>query len=220
VSVCLERHPVGRSRQRASDFGRHQSPRPSSAWLAWVAAGLFVLLQAGCGDHPEELLTTRWQESGWEYEKLDTHSPAQGKWIDGIDFAAYADRRIVRHEAEYWEFRPDGTLIIAKRDGSHVQARWRLKGRGHVLTVREPESVGGGGAEIYDVKELTRDELVLNYDIGMEVRGIARLTFRRLDASEQLASTPRARPSRPSFARPPEGALRDLTREPAQSDNL
>jgi hypothetical protein len=139
------------------------------------------------------LLVGRWQEAKWTYEKFDGYDPKQAKWIDGVRFPQYADRRIVRHQAEYWEFGPTGQLVISTADGQRLHRRWRLKGRGHVLTVRSPD---GSGLEVYDVKELRDGELVLNYDIGMEVRGIAQLTFRRLpvgapsSALEMHASAP------------------------------
>jgi hypothetical protein len=139
------------------------------AWMLWIGA---------CGHDPETMVVGRWQEASWRYEKFDGYSPSEEKWIDGIRLPAYPSRRVVRHEAEYWEFRPDHTLIISTRSGQKIRARWRLKGRGHVLTVRYPDS---DEVEIYDVKELSQNEMVLNYDIGMEVRGIAQLTFRRLD---------------------------------------
>jgi hypothetical protein len=148
--------------------------------LALCALTWSSVLSAGCGDHPERLITGRWRESGWEYEKLAGKPAVTAKWIDGIDLPAFSERRVVHHEAEYWDFTPGGNLIIAKRDGTHIKARWRLKGRGHVLTVRAPQEE----FEVYDVKQLDRHELVLNYDVGMEVRGIARLTFRRLENTE------------------------------------
>jgi hypothetical protein len=172
MSVCPQRHLVGRDRHPA----RH------------LLLALGVLL-GGCGEHPEQLLAGRWRESGWEYEKLATKAPLTSKWIDGIDLPAFAESRVVRHEAEYWEFMPGRDLIIAKRDGTHLKARWRLKGRGHVLTVRTSDKE----FEVYDVKQLDRDQLVLNYDVGMEVRGIARLTFRRIDNTELMSSLHPAR---------------------------
>ena len=137
----------------------------------------------------------------------------EGKWIDGIDLPGFADRRVIRHEAEYWEFSPDGRLVIAKRDGSRLRTRWRLKGRGHVLTVRDPNE----GFEIYDVKALDRNELVLNYDVGMEVRGIARLTFRRIEDNENRVE--RSAPSEQPGPCHREGSATDVVvenRSPSQ----
>jgi hypothetical protein len=34
--------------------------------------------------------------------------------------------------------------------------------------------------EVYEIEELNRDQLVLHYEIGMEVRGVARLRFENL----------------------------------------
>lgn len=167
-------HPVGPRRR----------PRQVTVGLGLVTL-VMTLLLTGCGEHPEVLLAGRWRESGWEYEKFASKPVAEDKWIDGIDLPGFADRRVVRHEAEYWEFLPGGGLVIAKRDGSRLHARWRLKGRGHVLTVRGPEE----GFEVYDVKGLDHNELVLNYDVGMEVRGIARLTFRRIEDHGSLLSS-------------------------------
>ena len=85
-----------------------------------------------------------------------------------------------RHEAELWWFHSRGELAIAGMDGTLAGARWRLKGRGHVLTIRSGED-GHEHFEAYDIKELRDDLLVLNVDVGMEVRGIARLEFERTD---------------------------------------
>ena len=48
------------------------------------------------------------------------------------------------------------------------------------LTIRSGED-GHEHFEAYDIKELRDDLLVLNVDVGMEVRGIARLEFERTD---------------------------------------
>lgn len=177
MTVCMKRHPVGPCRQRGAIAGASLRVRMSWLWL------LGVVLLAGCGDHPEALLEGRWRESGWEYEKFVEKPRTSAKWVDGIDLPGFAERSVIHHEAEYWDFRRGGALVIAKRDGTRLHARWHLKGRGHVLTVRTSDP----SFEVYDVKGLDEKELVLNYDVGMEVRGIARLTFRRMGERESSA---------------------------------
>jgi hypothetical protein len=172
MTVCGKRQPVGETRHAKSAW-KVRILRASALCLS-----LFVV---ACGEHPESLLTGRWREAGWEYEKVAA-KPVRGKWIDGIDLPPVTERPVVHHEAEYWDFRPDGRLLITTRGGDTQEARWRLKGRGHVLTLRSPEE----GFAIYDVKELTSTNLVLNYDVGMEVRGIARLTFARVASEKAL----------------------------------
>lgn len=133
---------------------------------------LFVL---GCGDNPEDLLVSRWEESTWVYELIDRH-PDDVKRVDGIRLGAFEERTVARHEAEYWQFRADRSFEIRLDDGTVRSGRWRLKGRGHILTLR----YASGEVEVYDIKELGGDELVLNFDMGMEIRGIARLGFSRV----------------------------------------
>jgi hypothetical protein len=163
--------------------------------LGWVFAALWTACLLGCGPHPESVLTGRWREADWRYEKYDGYDPKHAQWLDGIEFPRDDTGRIVRHQAEYWEFSPNGGLVISKRDGSKVRAEWRLKGRGHVLSIRTKDA---HQVELYDVEELNENELVLNYDIGMEVRGIAKLTFRRFaegaraDASRTRVDASRA----------------------------
>lgn len=137
---------------------------------------LGLLQLAACEQSPETRLVGRWEESDWKYERVDAEPGEQQVWNDARELARQRDRRLVHHEAEYWEFRPDGTLLISVRDGHKLRRQWRLKGRGNVLMLR---SGVGSEVELYDIKELNERELVIHYDIGMEVRGIARLTFSR-----------------------------------------
>lgn len=171
--VCL-----GRRWWRENTEACWRSSRPRRATVLAPLLVLLGCLLAACGDDPEQLLLGRWQEVDWRYEKLD---PVEGtrserpKWKDGVKFPR-PSRDIVRHEAEYWQFLPGRTLRIVRRDGGTLLKRWRLKGRGHILTVR---SLDSNDLELYDIKELDRDQLVLHYDIGMEVRGVAKLVFGR-----------------------------------------
>lgn len=160
MTVGKSLHPVRKSRRLARLL-----PTPAKGVLFMLA-----LLLAGCNASPEQLLTRRWREAAWHYEKLDIPTGT----LDARELARQHDRRIVRHESEYWEFRPDGTLLISTRSGEKLTRRWHLKGRGHVLTIQDDR---GGELEVYDIKELNEQTLVLHYDIGLEVRGIAQLSF-------------------------------------------
>jgi hypothetical protein len=133
-----------------------------------------MALVAACGEQPEALLIGCWAETEWTYERADTNGAAS-RWNDGIRVRQYPDRQVLRHEAEAWEFRPRAELAIRDLAGEVHQAHWRLKGRGHVLTIRHDDE----HFEVYDIKELSRDKLALHFDMGMEVRGIARLEFER-----------------------------------------
>lgn len=133
-----------------------------------------------CGGSPEKVLLGCWTETAWAYEKADDDGGLpMTRWSDGIRGHEYPDRQVLRHESELWHFRPRGELEIRHLDGAVTVANWRLKGRGHVLTIRHDAE----RFEVYDIKELTRKELILNFDMGMEVRGIARLEFARVSCN-------------------------------------
>lgn len=120
-----------------------------------------------------EILGT-WEEKDWSYEKFDGFLPRNQRMVDGINMRYYSHRDIMKHEFESWRFSEDSIYIV--KEGKVIEtAHWKLKGRGHILKILYSD----GSFELYDVKELNDDELILNYDIGMEVRGIAKLEFKR-----------------------------------------
>jgi hypothetical protein len=138
-----------------------------------------TLFLVGCGS-PEDLLTERWVETSWSFEKSSGSSNNSRR--DGIRMQALEGHRYFRHEAEYWRFHPDRTFEIKLENGEKQVGRWRLKGRGHVLTLR----YASGHQEAFDVRELNENELVLHAHAGMEARSVARLIFKR--ATDREAS--------------------------------
>jgi hypothetical protein len=144
---------------------------------ALALIGLVFSVVSGCGRHPEDQLIGCWTETGWSYERADDDAPAGSFWNDGVRPRMYPTRSVVRHEGEFWEFGPRGRMSIGTVDGVSAEARWRLKGRGHVLAIRHSDQ----RFEVYDIKTIANDALTLHFDMGMEVRGIARLDFARAD---------------------------------------
>jgi hypothetical protein len=155
--VGTERRSVGRSRH--------------------LVLGLWALACAltGCATSPEQLLIGSWREVDWRYETLSAFE--RESFTDtSLD---HSGNGMERHEGEHWEFMPGGKLKISRRGHEQRTARWQLKGRGHLLQLRSGSATEG---EVYEIEELRGDRLVLHYDIGMEVRGIARLRFERKTA--------------------------------------
>lgn len=124
-----------------------------------------------------------WKEVDSRYEKVDVDDegepvgPPVGRWNDGVRSREYPDRLVHRHDSEYWSFEPGGDVALVSQNGGVSHGRWRLKGRGHALTLRFPKD---DGFEVYNIEELDEDQMVLHYDVGVEARGIARLTFNRV----------------------------------------
>ena len=142
--------------------------RPVFGWAPWLAVVL-----AACAPSPEALLVGHWREADWRYETLAAFEPSSL----APPSEATSAPGLSRHEAEQWEFRRDGTLIVSRPGREPRRTRWHLKGRGHLLRLR---GTAPSSDEVYEIEELSRGRLVLHYEIGMEVRGVARLRFENL----------------------------------------
>ncbi len=138
---------------------------------------LFLVLMSNASSPDQQILGT-WQEVSWEYEKVDRegYEPLQpGAAITDTMRGLIARDRII-HKAETWQFRPDGTLFLSGKPEQGRAAQWALKGRGHVLFMHYNQR----NEESYDITKLTQDELILNFHTDMQVRGIAKITFKKI----------------------------------------
>jgi len=115
--------------------------------------------------NPERLIKGRWMETTWSYEN-----------VDKSDFLYHDVRMAHKHESEAWRFMNNNQLHFYNGEDIAAKATWKIKGRGHVLQLTYED----GDTELYDIKELNDHELILNFDIGMESRGIARLIFTKV----------------------------------------
>lgn len=145
---------------------------PSLIAALLLAAALAFVVSLHFRDNPEKLIKGSWKEKDWSYEKFDGYLPKKKDLVADKDLRSYVERDLIKHEFESWRFASDNLYII--EDGIVIKtAKWKLKGRGHILKITYDD----GKSELYDIKELNDDEMVLHYDIGMEVRGIAKLSF-------------------------------------------
>ncbi|HEY5748888.1 MAG TPA: hypothetical protein VIU12_22615 [Chryseolinea sp.] len=126
---------------------------------------------------PEQLIVGTWREKAWEYEKVNT--PADRRRLKTEDTVSQAvkdqlGKHLMIHSAETWEFYPNGLLIL---EGPHdvKNIHWKIKGRGHILELKHRDQT----VEHYNITELTRDHLILNFDSDIQVKGIAKLTFQK-----------------------------------------
>jgi hypothetical protein len=115
--------------------------------------------------NPERLIKGKWMETTWSYENVDKTS-----------FLYHDIRMQHKHESEAWRFMNNNQLLFYNGDDVAAKATWKIKGRGHILQLTYED----GDMEVYDIKELNDHELIINFDIGMESRGIARLVFTRV----------------------------------------
>lgn len=142
-----------------------------------LSVGLIVLLTAGATS-PDSLLVGTWQETSWEYEKTDLARPADS--LTGKEISEGVKRMIAQdmivHRSEKWQFGPDGSLRLLEGTAPVRRLNWKMKGRGHVLLLRYNDRL----EESYTVARLTENQLVLHFYTEMQARGIARITFTRI----------------------------------------
>jgi len=142
--------------------------------LAWTFVHLKHQVQS-----PERLIMGTWNERQWQYEKVN--APSDLKKLQAQDTMAQSvkdqlGKHLVVHSAEVWEFKREGLLVLHGRDTTK-EVRWKLKGRGHILELEYANKV----IEHYNLSELTSTNMALNFDSDIQVKGIAKLTFDKLD---------------------------------------
>jgi hypothetical protein len=139
-----------------------------------LGVGSFVFM-INAAPSPESIIVGEWKEVAWEYEKVD-------KTIDSVKYKhlseevkKIAGQNLVIHEAETWQFLPNRRLRLVSDQGEKIVS-WRIKGRGHILQLRYDNHE----EEIYNLTQLDENKMVLNFEIDLQARGIAKLTFEKV----------------------------------------
>ncbi len=118
---------------------------------------------------PEKAIVGSWDEVQWEYEKKE-YGYDSIEMSDNVKELLGKSLKI--HEAESWRFLPNGKLVLINDKGQRRVVDWRLKGRGNILQIKHSDFI-----ENFQITKLDEDQLILNFDNNVHVRGIARLTF-------------------------------------------
>jgi hypothetical protein len=127
---------------------------------------------------PDKRIIGKWKEASWVYDKVNhtENGLARPQQEVAEDLRRQIARDLFIHEAETWEFLPDGMLILHKRGGKPVKLNWKLKGRGHILKLH----YNNEQTEFYDLSELTADKMTLYIDVEIQAKGIVRITFEKI----------------------------------------
>ena len=133
---------------------------------------LFISL-ISISKNPEIEIEGEWSELTWEYEKADKNETTTQDFTSISNYVKdLIGENLVIHKAEKWKFYPNGKLIL-EGNGYEKEVSWSMKGRGNILEIKYDDQ----NVEHYNLTELSRDKLVLNFDTDTHTRGIARLTF-------------------------------------------
>lgn len=145
-----------------------------AALLALVGLSLTTVLG---GARPEARLMGQWKEVSWTYEKVDG---AANDLNAGSSLSEELRNEITRgmviHESETWQFQPGSALVLRKNGTRNDTLQWKLKGYGHMLEL----VFGDHHQEVYNVRELKDDELVLQFNNDMIARGVVRIVLKRV----------------------------------------
>jgi hypothetical protein len=117
-----------------------------------------------CFKSPDSLLIGEWVEESWEMDEKDARMFTERQ----------SDNTIKSHSREVWRFFSDDTFEITKKEEKTIRGKWQILGRGHILKMTYENS---GETEVFDIKELNEEQLMLNIDIGMEIKGVSKLSF-------------------------------------------
>ena len=144
--------------------------------LLVTLAGL-AFVNVGSGARPEVMLMGEWQEVFWTYEMVDgtSHTPDAGTSLSE-ELRNEITRGMVIHESETWRFGPGAALVLQKAGQRNDTLQWKLKGHGQMLEL----VFGDRHQEVYNIRELKEDELVLQFNNDMIARGVVRIILKRV----------------------------------------
>ena len=129
------------------------------------------------GTRHESSIVGTWKEVKWAYEGEES--------FDAYDVRAEAADQLNKkighdffiHENETWVFSDNGALITkSSNNGKEMALRWVIKGRGNILVLKD----GTDPVESYNITRLDDNKMVLNFDVDLQAKGVAELTFERI----------------------------------------
>ncbi|UXX78461.1 hypothetical protein N7E81_13955 [Reichenbachiella carrageenanivorans] len=150
--------------------------------IIWVVQGLLatMILTSACLliqlESPEELLVGEWEELSWEYEKVNHQGNSNYSAIDEAQKREII-QNLILHESEIWQFEPNKRLTFISANGRKESLSWHVKGRGNILELRHDDE----RIEEYQVQQLSEDLLVIHFNFDLQVKGIVKMTFKRMN---------------------------------------
>ncbi len=129
---------------------------------------------------PEQNILGSWKEVAWEYEKVEKDNENGSLTSKSISESIKREiiQSLIIHEAETWEFLPNGKLRLDKKDQITTPLEWNLKGRGHVLKLKHPDDK----TEYYNLQKVNDDEMVLYFNSDIKAKGIVKMVFKRVNS--------------------------------------
>lgn len=129
-------------------------------------------------DKKEENLIGDWEEVEWVFEQNRNPHVTINDNADTLSAAVKAEigRNLLIHTAESWKFNANNQLYIQKSNKEENTCRWYVKGRGNILEIMNPDK---NITETYEIVHLSKDSLVLSFEVDIQLQGLAKMKFKR-----------------------------------------
>jgi hypothetical protein len=125
---------------------------------------------------PESSILGEWREVSWEYEKVESLPDTGFDYHLTDHIKSQLAESLIVHEGEVWRFASDERLEMTGESPTK-SLQWKLKGRGNILQIQGD----GSATEYYHIQELSSDRMVLHFNFDMQIRGIVKMTFERIN---------------------------------------
>lgn len=151
--------------------------KPSTIYgsIFGVVLIIFITLM-NASESPEKLIIGSWNELEWDYEKVNIADWDKRKSEPLFDLESEIGQHLLIHEAETWTFLPNGKLKLKGTNGEKI-VEWSIKGRGNILQLKYDKDI----KENYNMTRLSNNRMVLNFESDIQARGIAKLTFEKVN---------------------------------------
>lgn len=146
----------------------------------------------------EQSIIGQWEEVSWEFEKSD-HPTDSLLQLDDFQKAEIC-KNLTLHQAEIWEFKPGKQISLYNKKKHPIQhLEWTIKGRGNILKIQHTDQdyrhplIHNLATETYQIQEIHNDTMVMHFNFDLQVRGIVKMTFKRVTPQtniEYAAKTP------------------------------
>lgn len=127
---------------------------------------------------PEDLLVGNWTEDSWKYERVGSINELDTYCNDSLsnNMKEHLGKDLLLHTNETWDFLPNGELHVhVPGEEKHI-LYWRLKGKGDMLVIKDENK---NPLEHYKVTHLSKDSLLLGFELDIQMKGLASMTFKK-----------------------------------------
>ncbi len=120
---------------------------------------------------PHKHIEGTWVLSDHKVEKVVHRTRSSARTVNGKTTTIF-----IPHECARWEFDKNQQLYVTDYQGRRAKANWSLKSRGDLLEIK----CMGGKLQDLTIERLDDTEMVLYYHSDLQIRGIIKMTLKKI----------------------------------------